>query len=210
MAKGDGPGGNNRSDSPPNDIGPADILLGRLILLAREGNRAAVRAALEQVSEAEIVLARAAQCVRKGAMQSAIGILDREFPRRFGTNFSTQGGNANQVRGRKPDTTLHAAKPINLPLSDLKLPLRVLNSLERSLGAVTVGDLLKFTPEDIIAARQLGRGGFDLICSELAKLGLKVRQPNGSWNGAAFVRRNGNGHVHNEDDAGGEDDQDLD
>jgi hypothetical protein len=225
MAKGDGPGGNNRSDSPPNDIGPADILLGRLILLAREGNRQAVREALGRVSEAEIVLARAAQCVRKGAMQSAIGILDREFKRVFGDDEGegSDGDGANGdgiskakylVRQRRPDYRGGVGRgvPENMPVAELDLPLQVVNLLEENLGIITVGDLCKFTPEEIMACRRppgfasrsrpnakgfgrgdghnnkggLGAGRFKMIQNALAKIGLNARDPmNGDGGGDA-------------------------
>lgn len=178
MAKGDGRGGNHggagNGRRPAHEIGPADITLGRLILLAREGNRQAVRDELAQISESEIVLGRAAQCVRAGSLQSAIKILDGEFLRVFG-----EGADADvRVRQAERNARLQARRDENTPLADTGLPARIVNGLEFVFDCITAGDVCRFSAEELMLSRRGGNIGpvaIKQIRAELAKLGLALR-----------------------------------
>ncbi len=203
MPEGDGRGGNHARGEemakPSSEVGPADVLLCRLILLAREGNRQAVREALEKISEAEILIGRAALCVKRGALQSAVRILEREFPERFGEEDHVSrrsGGKAKPgciVRAPQRHAPGGKAVPVNMPLAELEqlgLPIRLINDLERGLGVVTLGDLLKFQPEHVVAVPNVGQASWIQIREALAKLGLKVREPVVKWhNGKAYADR---------------------
>ena len=181
MAKGDGRGGNHggagNGDQSAHEVGPADIELGRVILLAREGNRHAVREALGRVSDAAITLACAAQCARKGALQSALRILEREFDKRFGE------GEIGQVRPRQcdaPSRSCWKPNPGNTPIAELGLPVRVVNTLESALGAIYVDQLCKFSAAEV-GGSNLGRGnclgalGLKQIRRALASVGRALR-----------------------------------
>lgn len=181
MAKGDGRGGNHggsrNGSRAAHDIGSADIELGRLILLAREGNRQAVREGLAKVSRAEIVLARAAQCVQAGALQSAIGVLERSFAEVFGDGDDpdVRRPQRESSRGNYPK-----GSQLNMPVAELGLPVRIVNTLEREFEAIYVSGLCKYSAEEL-GGQQRGRGnsigpvGLRQIRQALAEIGCVLR-----------------------------------
>lgn len=181
MAKGDGRGGNHggskNGNCPAHDVGPADIELGRLILLAREGNRQAVRERLAKVSRAEIVLARAAQCVKAGALQSAIGVLERSFAEIFGDGADpdVRRPQRESSRGNYPK-----GSQLNTPIAELGLPVRIVNALEKGFEAIYVAELCKYSAAELDSS-QRGRGssigpvGLRQIRQALAEIGCVLR-----------------------------------
>lgn len=64
---------------------------------------------------------------------------------------------------------------LNKNIKDLDLSSRTLNSLKR-IGINTVGDLLKYTEDDLITVRNLGGKSIQEIKQKLQELGLSLRE----------------------------------
>ena len=61
-----------------------------------------------------------------------------------------------------------------MPLSDLRLPVRTQNHLDYA-GIKSVGDLIRKSPDDLLAIYGFGRTGLKIVRQKLADRGLRLR-----------------------------------